>query len=64
MIVCVLYSVDGDAGLEVVHAAEYEIDGSAGQALCGQHVHEVFEVVDRRDVVVVSLDLHVWVNVP
>lgn len=53
--------VDGHPRLEVVDAAEHEVDGAAGQTARLDASHEVVKVFDGRDVVVVSLELDVGV---
>ena len=48
--------------LKVVDAAEDEVDGAAGQAARPDPAHEMVKVLDRRDVVVVCLELDVGVD--
>ena len=57
------YAVDADSSLKVVNAAQNEVHLALGQALAVQGGHEVVEVVHRRYVVVVRLDLNVRINV-
>jgi hypothetical protein len=40
--------VDAHARLEVVHAAQHEVDAAAGQAALADAPHEVLEVVNGR----------------
>ena len=56
--------VDGHARLEVVDAAEDEVDGAAAaaEAAAPDAPHEVVKVLDGRDVVVVRLELDVGVD--
>ena len=55
--------VDGHPRLEVVDAAEDEVDGAvAAEAAAPDATHEVVEVLDGRDVVVVRLELDVGVD--
>jgi len=55
--------VDGHPRLEVVDAAEDEVDGAGGEAARLEAGHEMVEVVDGGDVVVVRLEGHVGVDV-
>ena len=56
--------VDGHPRLEVVDAAEDEVDGAAvpAEAAAPDAPHEVVKVLDGRDVVVVRLELDVGVD--
>ena len=55
--------VDGHARLEVVDAAEDEVDWfAAAEAAAPDAPHEVVKVLDGRDVVVVRLELDVGVD--
>ena len=53
--------IDGHPRLEVVYAAQHEVDGAAGQTAGLDASHEVVKVFDGGDVVVVGLELDVGV---
>ena len=54
--------IDGHPRLEVINAAEHEVDRSAGKTTRLDASNEVIEVFDCGDVVIVSLKLYIGVN--
>ena len=57
-------SIDRDSGLKVVNAAQNEIQLTTRQTSGVEDVHEMFEIVHRGDVIVVSFDFNIRIYMP